>query len=234
MSKTFAHWKTLAKTWKQKFYKAEAERKKLTEELSAERNKVRHAEMRMADLERDLNEAKVEAANMHKTIEALNLKHSSLEVEKEKFQSMVKSSIAQTLKDQMQEVAEEVLQCAVCHGVFMDATTINCGHSFCNLCIHEWQKQKSNCPLCRTDIEIIVASKTLDQVVDKIVGRPITTATNPDILKILAVILRHVYEFKSESELNDIQNVIIIGVFIIAAVEKLLLFWFFVRAFLLA
>ena len=53
----------------------------------------------------------------------------------------------------MKEVAETELQCAVCSEVFMNATTINCGHTFCKSCIDKWQPQKSNCPVCRTDIK---------------------------------------------------------------------------------
>ena len=61
-------WKTLANTWKQKFDKAEAERKILTEELSAERNKVRNAEMRLTELKRDLAQSRLapEKANQEK------------------------------------------------------------------------------------------------------------------------------------------------------------------------
>ena len=68
----------------------------------------------------------------------------------------------------MKELAEIELQCAVCHEVFINATTISCGHTFCKSCIDRWQQQKSNCPVCRTDIKHMVAVKTLDQFVDKI------------------------------------------------------------------
>ena len=71
----------------------------------------------------------------------------------------------------MQELAGTELQCAVCHGVFKEATTINCGHTFCSHCIHEWQKKKSNCPVCRSDIKHMVAVKTLNHIVEKICGK---------------------------------------------------------------
>ena len=35
---------------------------------------------------------------------------------------------------------------------------------------HEWQKQMSNCPLCRTFIKHMVGVKTLDHFMDKIYG----------------------------------------------------------------
>ena len=74
--------------------------------------------------------------------------------------------------EQLKEVAETELQCAVCSEVFMNATTINCGHTFCKSCIDKWQQQKSNCPVCRTDIKHTVTVKMLDQFVDKIYTRP--------------------------------------------------------------
>ena len=187
--------------WKQHFEKSEIERKKLTQELSAERDKVRNAERRMEKLERDLKEkdevakeAKVEAAKMNKMIESLNLKHSNLELEKEKLLAKAKagsssgsqggSDLPQSIKDTLQELAETELQCAVCYGVFMEATTINCGHTFCKNCIHEWQKKKSNCPVCRTDIKHMVAVKTMDNFVDKIYVKSIPE----DILNAMSVI----------------------------------------------
>ena len=206
--------------WKLNFEKSEVERKKLTEELSAERDKVRNAEKRVEELERDLKEkdeiskeAKVEAAKMNKMIESLNLKNSNLELEKEKFllnSKAVASSdaqegpgLSQSIKDILRELAETELQCAVCYGVFIDATTINCGHSFCKNCIHEWQKQKSNCPLCRTDIKHMVGVKTLDQVVDRMYERPVSEAPN-----ILKNILSQLMNPSSGMLSNDILNIV--------------------------
>ena len=65
-------------------------------------------------------------------------------------------------------MAESQLQCPVCSEVIVGATTINCGHTFCEFCLHEWQKKKSNCPLCRTDIKHKVAVRILDEFTDKL------------------------------------------------------------------
>jgi E3 ubiquitin-protein ligase RNF8 len=50
------------------------------------------------------------------------------------------------------ELAETQLQCAVCSELFVEAVSVNCGHTFCTHCIAEWRKKKNNCPVCRTDI----------------------------------------------------------------------------------
>ena len=74
----------------------------------------------------------------------------------------------QDMMDNFRELAETQLQCAVCNEVFVEATSINCGHTFCHYCIYEWKKKKSNCPVCRTDIKQIVQCKVLDEYADKL------------------------------------------------------------------
>ena len=69
------------------------------------------------------------------------------------------AGLFQDMMDNFRELAETQLQCAVCSEVFVEATAVNCGHTFCHFCIHEWKKKKSNCPVCRTDIKQIVAVK---------------------------------------------------------------------------
>ena len=68
----------------------------------------------------------------------------------------------------MKDVETE-LQCPICNEVFIEATTTNCGHTFCHFCIHKWMKHgHENCPTCRTKITQKVAVKTLDNYTDKI------------------------------------------------------------------
>ena len=71
-------------------------------------------------------------------------------------------------KDEIRVMSESQLQCSVCSEVIVGANTINCGHTFCEYCLHEWQKKKSNCPLCRTDIKHKVAVRILDEFTDKL------------------------------------------------------------------
>ena len=43
--------------------------------------------------------------------------------------------------------------CAVCHDVLKDASSLNCGHSFCTECINSLYLMDSpSCPTCRADI----------------------------------------------------------------------------------
>ena len=71
-------------------------------------------------------------------------------------------------EDNFRELAETQLQCAVCREPYVEATSINCGHTYCNYCISEWMKNKTNCPVCRTDIKQTVKCKVLDEYLDQV------------------------------------------------------------------
>lgn len=43
--------------------------------------------------------------------------------------------------------------CALCSGQRVDPTSAICGHIFCWSCIHQWLKERSECPVCRTPTE---------------------------------------------------------------------------------
>ena len=99
--------------------------------------------------------------------ERQNTKNLKTELAKEKDEAVNK------FKEEMQDGFLKVfweptdLECSVCHEIFVEATTINCGHTFCRYCLDKWQENMSNCPLCRTDIEQKVAVRILDEFVDK-------------------------------------------------------------------
>merc|ERR1712183_1185440 len=78
------------------------------------------------------------------------------------------TGLFQDMMDNFRELAETQLQCAVCSELFVEATAINCGHTFCNYCIGEWKKKKANCPVCMTDIKQMVQCKVLDEYTDKL------------------------------------------------------------------
>jgi len=138
------------------------------------------------ELKEKEDEHKEERSKDRKQIKSLKLKNDSLKQEKEKLESKISSisicgdpvpgpssggdGLFQEMLDNFRELAETQLQCAVCSEVFVEATSINCGHTFCNYCITEWMKKKTkqNCPVCRTDIKRVVQCKILDEYADKL------------------------------------------------------------------
>lgn len=52
---------------------------------------------------------------------------------------------------------------------FFQATSLNCSHSFCSLCIAHWMKVKKECPQCRAAITTHMRSIVLDSYIDKMV-----------------------------------------------------------------
>ena len=64
----------------------------------------------------------------------------------------------------------EELQCAICKELFVEASTLECGHSFCGLCIEAWLKRDLSCPICRRSISRApTRSMCLDKTVEILV-----------------------------------------------------------------
>ncbi|XP_018567893.1 E3 ubiquitin-protein ligase CHFR-like isoform X2 [Anoplophora glabripennis] len=67
------------------------------------------------------------------------------------------------------EVMENELQCVICSELFVKALTLNCSHTFCKYCIRMWNKNKSDCPICRTKITSMTSTIVLDNVIEKVI-----------------------------------------------------------------
>jgi hypothetical protein len=59
------------------------------------------------------------------------------------------------------------LLCAICQELFVEARTIECGHSFCGQCIECWLRKSDTCPTCRAPVSNPpVRSMCLDRAVE--------------------------------------------------------------------
>ncbi|XP_014785488.1 E3 ubiquitin-protein ligase RNF8 [Octopus bimaculoides] len=65
------------------------------------------------------------------------------------------------------EMLEMELQCSICNELFVQATTLNCSHTFCFYCIHMWMNKKNDCPVCRTSIKSQAKALVVDSYIDK-------------------------------------------------------------------
>lgn len=91
-----------------------------------------------------------------------------LAVERDKVRNTERKTFMLIVEQHMED-AETELQCPICNEVFIEATTTNCGHTYCRFCINKWMKHgRKNCPTCRTKITQTLAVKTLDNYTDKI------------------------------------------------------------------
>ena len=67
-------------------------------------------------------------------------------------------------------LADTILQCPICMEIFIIATSINCGHTFCRDCILDWKKKAKTCPVCRARINQMASSTALDQFITEMFG----------------------------------------------------------------
>merc|ERR550519_54109 len=165
---------------------ATSERK--IEKLKKDSSKLKKANEKLNKEKEDVvKESKEDSVKWRKKVDTLKQRAAGLELERAKLESKISSlslggdpeagpsrgaaggpGLFQDMMDNFKELAETQLQCAVCSELFVEATAINCGHTFCNYCISEWKKKKANCPVCRTDIKQMVQCKILDEYADKL------------------------------------------------------------------
>ncbi|SCU78645.1 LAMI_0A05336g1_1 [Lachancea mirantina] len=49
---------------------------------------------------------------------------------------------------------DQKFNCTICFSEIYMGTIIKCGHFFCRTCIHSWLRNKSACPLCKTEVHL--------------------------------------------------------------------------------
>lgn len=69
----------------------------------------------------------------------------------------------------VENIMENELTCAICSELFVDAAMLQCGHTFCSYCIHNWRQQKNVCPFCLAAISSVTRSFVVDNIIDELV-----------------------------------------------------------------
>lgn len=99
---------------------------------------------------------------LRKEIQEKDMKLKEQENVVSKVESSAKQTVIQTMEDEF--------TCIICQELFIQATTLPCAHSFCELCLKLWMRKKKNCPVCRRNIRgQAVYSLVLDSAIDKMV-----------------------------------------------------------------
>lgn len=83
----------------------------------------------------------------------------------EKSQAEAQSMQTTSKESALEQLGSELI-CAICQQYFVEACTVECGHSFCRMCLEDWLKARLTCPECRNPVQKPpVASLCLDKAV---------------------------------------------------------------------
>jgi hypothetical protein len=55
-----------------------------------------------------------------------------------------------------QSIKNDELECPICLSIITDLITTKCNHHFCNNCLNKSLENKPDCPLCRTNLSLLV------------------------------------------------------------------------------
>lgn len=114
-----------------------------------------------------------------------------LRIQKEINQQQLENASSQArmvIVDQMESIMENELQCGICSELMvlvsfllafkmksgnndlivtiLQATSLNCMHTFCQYCLNQWKKNKVECPICRTPITTEGRNLLVDNMID--------------------------------------------------------------------
>jgi len=102
---------------------------------------------------------------LHELRQEIEEKDKELDKQKEftkKVETDAKQHVIQTMEDEF--------TCIICQELFVDATTLPCAHSFCELCLRLWLKKKKTCPVCRRKLKVkAFRSVVLDSAIEKMI-----------------------------------------------------------------
>ena len=163
--------------WKKKFLNAESERRKLSEAVKIKENfrKIAESERKKLSEERASSEMALyeetkKSSKVEKQVEQLRMElcDSLTAANKAKKEKDEATKETVKIKENFRKMAEDQFECSICAEVFVTATTLSCGHSFCSYCICKWVQKKPHCPLCRSEIKHNTGAKVLDEFVDQV------------------------------------------------------------------
>ncbi|GFS10006.1 E3 ubiquitin-protein ligase RNF8 [Elysia marginata] len=146
------------------------EKKQVEENLQKEMEKA--LEEKNKELEKELQEQK---KKLEQVIEKKELEQKILESQLNETKEESATAKMQALKarddvlSNFVDLMEMELQCTICNELFIKATSLNCAHVFCKLCINQWMKVKKECPNCRTPITSQMQALALDSYIDRMV-----------------------------------------------------------------
>ncbi|XP_011686572.1 PREDICTED: E3 ubiquitin-protein ligase RNF8-B-like isoform X3 [Wasmannia auropunctata] len=84
-------------------------------------------------------------------------------------QNILETNIKESVLGKVSDIMDEQLTCSICSELFVNATTLNCAHTFCHHCIKSWNRRRKDCPVCRKPVISMIRSLVLDNFIESMI-----------------------------------------------------------------
>jgi len=175
--------------WRQRFRQTEEKTRKLQEKLLIKKQAIQSQKedhrREIKSLNDSFNGKFSQEADRHfkektkieKELRSMTKRAEKAELELIKAESVktVQSGSGEALFQDMlgnlKEFLDGQLQCSICNEIYVYASVISCGHTFCEDCIEGWKKKQPNttCPICRSEIIVTSPNQVMDSFIEKFV-----------------------------------------------------------------
>jgi len=83
-------------------------------------------------------------------------------------QESSKEKTRQEVLEKVEDTVQTQFMCPTCLELFINPVMLNCGHTFCWLCLNQWKSAKgsASCPQCRTDIQHETKALIIGNMID--------------------------------------------------------------------
>ncbi|VDI42300.1 E3 ubiquitin-protein ligase RNF8 [Mytilus galloprovincialis] len=147
------------------------EKEKVEQSLRVAMEKALEEKNKTLEEELIKQKEKLETVILKKETEQKMLEAQLNEVKEEKDkQTEAVLHAKQDILTNFADLMETELQCSICNELFVQATSLNCSHSFCALCIQQWMKIKKECAVCRAPVTTTMRAISLDNYIDTMVS----------------------------------------------------------------
>merc|ERR1719219_3139992 len=175
--------------WRQRFRQTEEKNRKLQEKLLIKKQAIQSQKEDHRREIKSLNDSFngkfsqeadryfKEKTKIEKELRSMTKRAEKAELELIKAESVktVQSGSGEALFQDMlgnlKEFLDGQLQCSICNEIYVYASVISCGHSFCEDCIEGWKKKQPNttCPICRSEIIMTSPNQVMDSFIEKFI-----------------------------------------------------------------